>query len=59
MYFEIDNIIDSSNVNGLILSITNIKKEYDDDHILEVILKNDKVNFIVIIDQNERIDITY
>jgi len=59
VYLEVDESIDKSNVNGIILQFVNSKKKYNDYSIIELIIKNSKINFIVIIDEEERIDIDY
>ena len=49
----------ADNKNGLIINIENKKKKFNDNDILEILLKNNSLNYIVIIDIDERIDITF
>ena len=59
LFFKVDDSINKDNINGLILNIESRKKEFNDNDILEIILKNNSINYIVIIDIDERIDITF
>ena len=57
LYIELDEKINADNINGVILQFVEQKKKYNDDNILELILINNHLNYIVIIDKNEIIDI--
>lgn len=59
IYIEVDEDINDTNVKGIILQIENIKKKYNDDEILEIILKNSYINYLIIIDNDEKIDIDF
>lgn len=59
LFFKVDDSINKDNINGLILNIESRKKEFNDNDILEIILKNNSLNYIVTIDIDERIDITF
>ena len=59
LFFKVGDSINKDNINGLILNIESRKKEFNDNDILEIILKNNSINYIVIIDIDERIDITF
>jgi hypothetical protein len=56
---KVNDKIDNENINAIILKFTSLKKQYNDDEFFEVIFKNDKINYIVTIDKEEKIDIDY
>ena len=53
-----DNIM-KDNVNSIILQFVEKKKIYNDNDIVELLMKNNKLNCLVIIDQEEKIDIDF
>lgn len=59
VFIELEETINKDNINGIILQFVNKKTIYNNDNIIELILKNNLLNYIVIIDEEERIDIDY
>ena len=55
----LDDSINEENINAIILQIESIKKTYNDDDKIEFIIKNINLNYIIIIDEEERIDIDF
>lgn len=56
---KVNDKIDNENINAIILKFTSLKKKYNDDELFEIIFKNNKINYIVTIDKEEKIDIDY
>ena len=55
----VNDKIDNENINAIILKFTSLKKQYNDDEFFEIIFKNNKINYLVTIDEEEKIDIDY
>ncbi len=59
LYFLVENTFNNENINSIILKINLINQRENDDELLEIILSNESLNYIVIIDKNEGIDIDF
>lgn len=59
IYVQVDDTINHDNIKAVILKFLNLKIKYNDDSIFELIIINDNLNYLVIIDEEERIDIDF